>query len=157
MSEKTTKINKSKLEAVESAKSYIGSGKDLIFTDFRGLNVGQITELRKRLREKDSDYRVVKNNYTKIAISDLGLPDVSEFLFGPTAIALSRDDVGPVAKAIFAFTKESSVKIKGGIVGGKVYDSGEIQALSAKPFSLPLITVIVLILFISPSLSLYCK
>jgi large subunit ribosomal protein L10 len=133
MSEKTTKANDSKREAVKQIMGFFEGAHDVLFTDFRGLNVAQITQLRNTLRQKETDYRIVKNNYTKIAIRELGLPDASELLFGPTAVALVRKDVGPVAKAILDFSKESSVLIKGGIVGGKVFSLEQVEALSNLP------------------------
>ena len=73
---------------------------DVLFTDFRGLSVAEITQLRNTLREAETEYKVVTNNYTKIAMQEMGLPDASEFLFGPTALALVRNEAGPVAKTI---------------------------------------------------------
>ncbi|HUV08905.1 MAG TPA: 50S ribosomal protein L10 [Spirochaetia bacterium] len=133
MGETTTRINERKSNAVQSLVSFIKGGEDIIFTDFRGLNVEQITSLRNRLRDRQSEYRVVKNSYTKIAIAELGLPDVEEFLFGPTGIALSKKDAGPVAKVILDFSKESPVRVKGGIVGGRIFSPEEIIALSELP------------------------
>jgi large subunit ribosomal protein L10 len=76
---------------------------------------------------------VVTNNYTKIAMQEMGLPEVSEFLFGPTALALVRKEAGPVAKTILDFGRDASVSIKGGIVGGKVFSLDQVKALSALP------------------------
>jgi large subunit ribosomal protein L10 len=133
MAETTCKINAAKKEAVENIKQYIGGIQSIIFTDFRGLNVAAITSLRNQLKEQESDYRVIKNNYTKIAIGELGLPDVSDFLMGPTALALVRKDAGPVAKSLLNFSKDSSLQIKGGIIGGKLAQIADIEALSKLP------------------------
>ena len=129
----TTKVNERKQEAVQEVKKLVGESKDLIFTGFRGLNVAQMTTLRLRLREAETDYRVVKNNYTILALSELGLPDVGDFLFGPTALALVRTDAGPSAKVILDFGRDTSVTLKGGLIGGKVFTEEEMVALSRLP------------------------
>ena len=133
MAVKTQKINQRKTEAVQKVKQQLESARDVLFTDFRGLNVSQISELRKALRDTETDYRVVKNAYTKIALQEMGFPDVSEYLFGPTALALVKRDVGPVAKAIIDFSRNSTVQMKGGIIGGRVFSFEEVKALSELP------------------------
>jgi len=130
---KTTKINETKKNAVNDIRSLFENAKDVLFTDFRGLSVAEIAALRNTLRESATDYKVVKNNYTKIAMEELGLPDVSDFLFGPTALALTKGDVGPVAKVLLDFGRDTSVAVKGGVVGGKVFSLDEVKALSALP------------------------
>jgi large subunit ribosomal protein L10 len=130
---KTQKINAKKQDAVNKIKEHFREVGDFIFTDFRGLNVPQITELRNTLRGNEADYRVLKNNYTKIAMRELGLPDTSEYLFGPTAVAMIKSDPGTVAKAIVNFARDSSVKIKGGLIEGKVLSFEEVKALSDLP------------------------
>ncbi len=95
---KTTKVNEAKQNAVKAIMTLFEKTNDVLFTDFRGLSVAEITQLRNTLRETETEYRVVKNNYTRIAMQEMGLPDVSGFLFGPTALALLRKEAGPVAK-----------------------------------------------------------
>jgi large subunit ribosomal protein L10 len=129
----TVKVNDEKREAVRFVKEFIEESKDLIFTDYRGLNVAQITDLRNRLKEKDSIYRVIKNNYAKLAFSELGLPSASEFLVGPTALVTTKSEIGPAAKVVLDFAKASTVKIKGGIVAGTAFSSQQMEALSRLP------------------------
>jgi large subunit ribosomal protein L10 len=133
MAEKTTNISESKREAVSKLKELFGSVKDVIFTDFSGLNVAQISELRGKLRAQESEYRVIKNDYARIAIGDLDYPDVGDCLIGPTAVALVHKDVGPVAKTILSFARETTVGVKGAVVGGKLFDVEEVGALSKLP------------------------
>jgi large subunit ribosomal protein L10 len=129
----TSKVNEEKRAAVTSIAGIIREAKDLIFTDFRGLSVAQITELRNRLRSQNALYKVIKNSYARRALSELGLPETPEFLIGPTALVLIQADAGPSAKMILDFGRAASVKVKGGIIGGKVYTSEEVQALSKLP------------------------
>ena len=133
MGEKTHKLQKYKTDAVNQMKEMIKDSKDLIFTDYRGLNVQQITDLRRHLREKEAGYKVIKNNYFKIALSELGLPFEDAFLVDPTALALVRTDVGPIARILFNFTRNSSLKVKGGMIEGKAITALDVEAISKLP------------------------
>lgn len=133
MAEKTQKIQPHKIEAIKKVKEMIQGSRDLIFTDYRGLTVAQISELRESLRSKKTAYRVVKNNYTRLALSELGLPYDDEFLTDPTALALVASDVGLTAKMLFDFTRGSSLKIKGGLIEGRVTSSQQVEAISRLP------------------------
>lgn len=129
----TTKVNDRKIAAVDEIKEMLSSANDYIFTDYRGLTVSQITELRARLRENDAEYRVMKNNFAKIAFQQLEKPDVAEYFVGPTAVALSRADATTVLKTLIEFAKDSPVEIKGALVGDSIFDSAQAEALSKLP------------------------
>lgn len=133
MSDYTTKVNDKKIAAVDEIKEMLSSANDYIFTDYRGLTVSQITELRAKLREDNAEYRVVKNNFAKIAFQQLEKPDVGDYFVGPTAVALSRNDATTVLKTLIDYAKESSVEIKGALVGDTVFDSAQAEALSKLP------------------------
>jgi large subunit ribosomal protein L10 len=111
--EYTTKVHQHKTDAVEAVKSRFESAGNYVFANYRGLSVDQITELRNRLREKNAEFRVIKNRYAKIALQQLEQPDVSDFLVGPTAVALMNDDFSPVIKALLDYGKENPVEVKG--------------------------------------------
>ncbi|MDR2659589.1 MAG: 50S ribosomal protein L10 [Spirochaetaceae bacterium] len=119
------------------------AGKDFIFTEYRGLTVAQITELRKQLRGKNALYKVVKNNFARIAFEELSAPDVSSFLVGPTAVTVAPNDSNEVAKILFDFSKEvPALAIKGGLVSGNVYDAKQVEAFSKLPGRLELISML---------------
>jgi large subunit ribosomal protein L10 len=128
-----TKVNDEKRQAVAAIRESFESVRDIIFTDYRGLNVGEITDLRNRLRETQTSYKVVKNRYTKIALADMGLPDVAEVLTGPTAVALVEADAGPAAKVLIEFGRDTTVRLKGGILDGKLVSVEELDELSRLP------------------------
>jgi large subunit ribosomal protein L10 len=130
---KEKKVQQYKVDAVSELKGRFEDVKDYIFTDYRGLSVDQITELRSKLRDLQAEYRVVKNRYAKIAIEQLKMPDVSEYLTGPTALVLAKDESGPVAKTLFDFGKETSVTVKGAIINGNVFGPGDVEAYSKLP------------------------
>lgn len=127
------KLNDKKLQSVKTLKDMFCSYKGYIFTDFRGLTVEQITKLRRELRKLNAEYKVVKNNFARIAFQEMSQPDVSSYLTGPTAIALANDESAQVAKSLLEFAKETSVMVKGGLVEGKVFDDKQIILLSKLP------------------------
>ena len=133
MGEKTQKIQQRKRDAVRELKEVIQRSPTMIFTDYRGLNVAQITELRRTLRREQAEYKVVKNNYAKIALRELDMPFEEAFLNDPTAIALTRADIGPIAKALFEFTKESPLKVKGGLIEGRALKPTAVEEISRLP------------------------
>jgi large subunit ribosomal protein L10 len=128
-----TKVTDSKVAAVDALKEQFGDARDFIFTNYRGLTVDQITRLRTTLRENDADFKVVKNNFAKIAFKQMEKPDVSEYLVGPTAVAIAKSDSAPVVKVLFDFAKENPVEVKGALVGATVYDAGQAEAYSKLP------------------------
>ena len=137
------KIQESKTKAIGELKDSFGSAKDFIFTDYRGLTVEQITNLRRNLRAKDVRYNVVKNNYARLAFEQLSAPDVSSYLIGPTAVAISPKDSNEVARILFDFTKEApALKVKGALVEGTVYDAVQTESYSKLPGKLELISML---------------
>ena len=130
MGEKTQKIQQNKLAAVKQVKDMISGCGNLIFTDYRGLNVEQMNNLRRQLREKEAVFKVVKNSYTRIALSELELSFEDSFLIDPTALALIKKEPGLVARVLFDFARYSDLDIKGGVIEGKIMAADRIEALS---------------------------
>ena len=125
------KIIKQKDEEVKALATTIKEAKLVLLTDYRGINVTDVTDLRKTLREANSEYKVIKNNITRRAIKECGLEGLDEALVGPTAVILGKDDYLEPAKTIYEFTKKNEFyKIKGGIVEGKVMTTEEIITLA---------------------------
>jgi len=141
------KIQESKTKAIGELKESFDGGNDFIFTDYRGLTVQQITNLRKQLRTKEVEYKVVKNNFAKIAFDQLSTPDVSAYLTGPTAVAIAPKDSNEVAKILFDFVKEApALQVKGALVGDSVYDAAQTEAFSKLPGRLELISMLMSVL-----------
>ena len=134
------KIQDHKVKAIDEVKGSLEKINDIIFTDYRGLTVEKITELRGKLRAKDAVFKVVKNRFTKIALEQLGRPDVGDSLVGPTAVALVSDEAGPVAKELVDFAKDGVLVIKGAIIDGNVFDADQIVEFSKLPGRLELIS-----------------
>lgn len=105
-----------------------------IVADYRGLNVAQVTELRKRLREAGIDFQVLKNSLVRRATAEAELTDLDSVLTGPTAVAFSKDDVVAAAKILSEFAKKNeALKVKGGVVEGRVVDVDQIKELANLP------------------------
>jgi len=137
------KIQDSKTKAIGELKETLGTAKDYIFTDYRGLTVEQITALRKQLRAKDVQYKVVKNNFARLAFEQLAAPDVASYLVGPTAVAITPKDPNEVAKILFDFLKEApALKVKGAVISDTVYDAAMTEAFSKLPGRLELISML---------------
>ena len=137
------KIQDSKTQAIGEIKKSFSVSKDFIFTDYRGLTVEQITNLRKQLRSKEVLYKVVKNNFARIAFEQLSAPDVSSYLVGPTAVAIAPKDANEVAKILFDFARETpALRVKGALVGDSVYNAAQTEAFSRLPGKLELISML---------------
>lgn len=123
-----------KVTQVEGLEARLRKAAVVILTDFRGLTVGEITQLRGRLREAGAEYRVVKNRLLGIAVQSSGLPGLGKMLEGPTAVAFTSGDPVAVAKIIQDFSRQSrKLGIKGSIVSGQVYDEIKTRAMADLP------------------------
>ena len=133
MSDYQVTLQDHKIAAVAAVKSELENVKDIIFTDYRGLTVEKITELRTKLRSQEAVFKVVKNRYTKIALEQLERPDVGDQLVGPTALALVSAEAGPVAKELVDFAKDGVLVIKGGLIDGNVFNADQVVEFSKLP------------------------
>src|SRR5690625_507939 len=102
-----------------------------VLVDYRGLNVAEVTALRKELRDNNIDYKVYKNTMTRRAVANAELEELTDSLVGPTAVAFSKDDVVAPAKILHEFSKKhEALEIKGGVIEGRVATLDEIKELS---------------------------
>ena len=127
-------VRSDKEAIVQEVKEKLEKAKSTVLTDYRGLNVAEATQLRKKLREADVEYRVIKNTMTRFAIKELGLDELSPYLEGPTAIAFSYEDPAAAPKILTEFMKASKkLTIKAGMVEGKLIDEEGVKALADLP------------------------
>jgi len=123
-----------KIEAVEDLKARLDGVKTVLLTEYRGLSVQQIGELRKQLRAVSAEYKVVKNRLAKIAISASELEVLTPQLTGPVALVISKDDPVAVAKAVSTFARTNqALTIKGGYVDGQFMQPDALKTLSELP------------------------
>jgi large subunit ribosomal protein L10 len=124
-----------KTALVEELTEKMKSASAIYLTDFVGLNVKAITQLRARLRKHGFEYVVVKNTLAERAVTDLKLPDVTEHFRGPTGLVIApKDPIGP-AKLLTDFAKEhdSRPAVKAAIVERRAVSAAEVQRLAALP------------------------
>lgn len=132
-----------KTKAIAEAKEVLQSYNDYIFADYRGLTVEQLSQLRKQLREKECEFKVVKNNFARVAFEEMEITSVSDYLAGPTAIALVKQDANEAAKVLFDFAKDApALQVKGALVEKEIYDKDKIEAFSKLPGKKQLIAMI---------------
>ena len=106
----------------------------VVLVDYRGLTVAEDTELRNQLRAAGITYKVCKNTMMKRAFEGTEFEGLGEYLEGPSAMAVSKDDATAPARILCKFAKTADkLEVKAGVVEGKVYDLAGIQALSTIP------------------------
>ena len=128
----SAKVLEEKKLVVNEIKDKVNNAKTLVLFDYRGLTDEVTKDLRTKLRETDSVYKVYKNTLLKIAFKDLGIK-LDEFLEGPTAIAFSNDDVAAIkVLADIAKTNEALV-LKAGVVEGNIADQVKLAEFAKIP------------------------
>jgi len=127
-------ILKQKEEEVKKLADNLKEAKVILLTDYRGINVADVTKLRNDLRNANSEYKVIKNNIIKRALNQNGENGLDELLEGPTAIVIGKEDYLEPSKVIYNYSKNNDFyKIKGGIIDGKVMTAEEIITLAKLP------------------------
>ena len=121
-----------KEQLVSELKEKLQSATALYYTDFTGLNVKRMTDLRRRLRKANVEYVVIKNTLALRAVNESGL--VGERLRGPTGLVVAWDPVA-AAKVITDFAKENDKRpaVKGGVFEGKAIDTAQVTKLASMP------------------------
>ena len=126
-------INK-KIKEVEELAEKIGKAKIVLLTDYKGINVSDVTGLRKSLRGTNAEYKVIKNNITRRAMQSCNIEGLESNLEGTTAVVLGYEDYLEPLKAIYEYSKNNEFyKIKGGIIEGKVVSVEELITLAKLP------------------------
>ncbi|MFY4777150.1 50S ribosomal protein L10 [Metabacillus sp. RGM 3146] len=123
-----------KQQIVSEISGRFRESKSTIIVDYRGLNVAEVTELRKKLRDAGVDFKVYKNTMTRRAVEEVELSALNDALTGPNAIAFSNEDVVAPAKILNDFAKDhEKLEIKAGVIEGNVATIEEIKALAELP------------------------
>ena len=124
-----------KAEQVELLTEKLRKAKVAVLTDYRGLTVTQLQELRRKLRTGDVEYRVVKNTLARRAADAAGVADLKAELEGPVAIAFGYDDLSLPSKLINEFVRTTRLKldVKGGLVEGRVFSPDQVKQLADLP------------------------
>ena len=123
-----------KAPVVQEIAAKIDGAQSAVLVDHRGMTVAQDTELRKRLREAGVEYKVYKNTMMKRAFEGTDFAALDEYLEGPSALAVSKDDATAPARILYEFAKEAKqLEIKAGVVEGKAYNYDELSEIAKIP------------------------
>lgn len=129
-----SKVMDKKKQVVSEIATKFRDSQSTVLVDYRGLDVAEVTELRKQLREAGIEYKVYKNSMSRRAAAEVELSELDDILVGPTAIAFSNDDVVAPAKIINNFAKEhKNLEIKGGVIEGNIATLDQIKELADLP------------------------
>jgi len=124
-----------KVEQVELLTGKLKSARAAVLTDYRGLTVSQLQDLRGRLRSQDVEYRIVKNTLARRAALDVGHADFQDLLRGPIAIAFGYGELGVAARALGDFARQTRLKldIVGGLIEGRVMGPEQVRQIADLP------------------------
>jgi large subunit ribosomal protein L10 len=123
-----------KVTAVEELKTRLEGINSVFLTEYRGLTVQRLSDLRKQLRAVSAEYKVVKNRLARIAVSSSDLAAITAHLTGPTGFIMARDEPVAVAKALQTFTRTvPALTLKAGFVEGQLLGPDDLKALADLP------------------------
>jgi large subunit ribosomal protein L10 len=127
-----------KYEIVKNLKEKLSGATAIVLVDYKGINVEEVNQLRNRFREDKVEYLVQKNTLIKIALNELGISELDQYLLGPTAVAICLSDEVAPARVLTKFVKEvmegkAFPKFKAGLVSGHVFDEQQMISLASLP------------------------
>lgn len=120
-----------KVQAVSDIREKLENAEAVFLTEYRGLSVKAVQDLRKALRKSGAEYKVVKMTLAKLAAGDAGIEGLDEYLLGPTALAFANSDPVATAKALKDFSKSNEVLVlKAGYLSGSILTPEEVSKLA---------------------------
>jgi large subunit ribosomal protein L10 len=123
-----------KVAVVDEVKEKLSSSSAALLTEYRGLKVGELADLRRTLRKSGGEYKVYKNTLVRFAVRDLGIDIDEATLTGPTAITFVDGDAAAVAKALRDYSRTNAhLVLKGGVLGSKALSADDAKALADLP------------------------
>lgn len=123
-----------KVDEVENLVAKLQDKKNMFFTQYSGIKVKDLSDLRRRLRAKNADYKVVKNNLLRIALESMGYSNVDKYLKGPIGVAFMKEEVAEVAKVLKDFAKEQEkFSYSAGIIDNVVYNEEQVRRIADLP------------------------
>jgi len=133
--ERRDMLNKEqKAKVVTDLKVKFEKTKGMVMTDYKGLTVAEISELRDLLRASGIEYKVVKNTLARIASDGTPMEAAKDQFKGPVGVAMGFDDAAVVAKTVLVFSKKNKkLKVLGGVVDGNLYDASALQTIASLP------------------------
>lgn len=141
-----------KVQSVEELRGQLSKAGSVIFTDFRGLHVGELANLRRKLRDVGVEYKVVKNTLFVRAAESLKLEHVAPFLEGPTGVVFGGMDPATPAKVLYDYIRlMKKLEVRGALIEGQIYSSDQVRRIADLPSKSALLTQAVGLLVAPPS------
>ena len=123
-----------KVDAVAEFRSRLDGVKTVVLTEYRGLTVQQLSDLRRQLRAVSAEYKIIKNRLARLAIKSSRLEQLGAHLTGPTGVVFSKEDPVALAKTLHTFAKaHQALAIKAGYVEGQMLPPAQLRALADLP------------------------
>jgi large subunit ribosomal protein L10 len=123
-----------KAETIDELKGRLAGATTAVLTEYRGLTVRQLSELRKQLRAAAAEYRVVKNRLARIAVEGSPLAALRPHLTGPTGLVIGRRDPAAVAKTLAGFARANpALQVRAGVIDGQLLEPGALRAVADLP------------------------
>ena len=123
-----------KKQVVQEIKEKLEKSESIVLMDYKGLNVADVTDLRKQCRENNVEYKVYKNTMMNFAFKGTACEELCKHLDGPNALAISKDDATAPARILAKYAKDvKAIKLVAGVVEDKYYDEAGIKALADIP------------------------
>ncbi len=123
-----------KTESIDKMQGEIGQATNAFLIDFRGITVPQVTELRRQVRDTESQYLVVKNTLALLALKDSPMIGLKDQFSGHTAVAYNSGDPVALAKALTKFAKDvPAVQFKGAMLDGQIVAASQIESIASLP------------------------
>lgn len=121
-------------QLIADLKEKFSKAKTVVFTDYKGMSVADLTELRRQLQKSSLDYQVVKNTLARIASQDTGVAPATALFKGPVGIAIGYDDPTLAVKKLLEFAKKNEkLRVTGAVVDGALFGQQELKELAALP------------------------
>lgn len=123
-----------KAETIEALRVRVSGATTAVLTEYRGLTVQQLSELRKQLKSAGAEYRVVKNRLARVALEGGHLAGLRPHLLGPTGLVIGRRDPALVAKTLSVFARTNpAFQVKVGVVDGQLLEAQELRSVADLP------------------------
>jgi large subunit ribosomal protein L10 len=123
-----------KVEAVKLLSDKVDRARAIYFTEYRGMTVAEITQLRRKCYKSHVEYLVAKNTFARKVLKEHGYEDALKHLIGPTAMAFGYDDPAVAAKILYEFSNANNkLVLKGGVFEGKLISEKDIEAIKDLP------------------------
>lgn len=139
--------NKKNIETVKQLEEKFKNTPNLVLTTYQGLSTPELNDLRAKLKPLNSEYSVVKNTVTSIALKNIGLEEFAKHFRGPTALAFQKGDPAALSKAVVEFAKTNDkLKIVAGYLDGNLLTDKQIKILATLPSRETLLAMIAMVL-----------